>query len=610
MVPVKFKKLADKAQSVFKKLPDFDVSLDPDIPEGLEPLGDTGLWANNQEPADPTDCDAYPSSPWCGGIPISFSPLALDPTVVINPCYIGIQFNPVLAFIKLPQFNLGWVNPACAAGFLPKPEDPDVPEEAKVDFPPGDPFKYVTAFVSGTESYLPAKGEWLSINCPAEPIMEYVYDDAAGGLILKPVVYSHSGLAKYTFPIAEGTGVGYRQEVIATRPHDFSARYKGVDIFRTFIPGIGGNGGASILVGRYIDVQNFIQERLSIVNNYVGIDINVKAKVDKVFTDGCLPLVPDYPPPPPPPKQCCMSCCPTKNDDDALLKLLLQKVNKLSKVVGVNEYPASLPASLITEDEGFLGNLIPNPPATIPNLTQLVAQQIKYFDEVMGQFEIAIEVKDSDATTPGDQPKGFKLPNVAETLAEMFGLLIEISTNSEVLVNATIRTLFEAGQDKQQNFVSYKLLQSLVDYMGYGIDEKKVKLPMNFTPGKTQLDQILQEVDIDVSVPELNEKMNLQADLVRFREAASIIKSVYFKKVNPYGNVKEQVMQQIKDARDLAKKINKDTEEEFEKFIEETEKGFIQTPGIYDNIKPYGRDYSKRPKIRDLSNPDSGSDDP
>lgn len=277
-------------------------------------------------------------------------------------------------------------------------------------------------------------------------------------------------------------------------------------------------------------------------------------------------------------------------------------VTRTSEVIGVDEYPASLPSSLISKDEGFLGNLIPNPKVEIPNLTKLLGWYIERFDEIMGQFEIPIEIKDSDPTTPGEQPIGIKLPNIAESLAEIVTLLFTINMNSEVLVSMGFRTLLETGQDKQQNFISYKLLLSLVDYLGFKYRETEMDLPMMFTPGKTRFDEILQETTLKVAVPEFDKKFNFEADLMRFRKAASIIDSVYFRKIDPNGDIKAQILSNLRNLLDGMKSVNGDLDKDFEKFVTAVEVGFTDTPGISDSVNPYGRNFKERPRVKDLTN--------
>lgn len=309
------------------------------------------------------------------------------------------------------------------------------------------------------------------------------------------------------------------------------------------------------------------------------------------------------PPPPPPKRQCCMSCCPNRSNDDTLLRLLIQKVDKLSKIVGVDEYPASLPASLISRDEGFLGNLIPNFNTEIPNLTRLISWYVERFDEIMGQWEIPVEVKDSDPTKPGDQPLGVKLPNMAEAIAEIFTLAFQANLNSEVLLNFAVRSAAEISADKQQNFISYKLLQSLTDWAGFKQKDIKLKMPLLFTLGKTRYDEILKESEVDVGVVDFDEKFGLEADLMRFREAAAMLQANYKQKIDPNGDIKAQILKYLLDTFKSANNIN-GSGDDFDQFLKDVEVGFTNVSGVSDSTHPYGRDFSARPKIKDLTKND------
>jgi len=317
------------------------------------------------------------------------------------------------------------------------------------------------------------------------------------------------------------------------------------------------------------------------------------------------PLIDFLPPPLPPPKRCdcTMTCCPSTDQNDQLLRSLIKKVDKLSSIVGVDDYPVSLPTSLISRDEGFLGNLIPNANQDVPSLTRFLAWYVTRFDEIMGQWEIPIEIKDSNPTKPGDQPVGIKLPNMAEAIAEMFTLCFQTNINTETLLNAAIRNLAETGADKQQNFITYKLLQSLTDWVGYKQKDIKAKMPLLFTLNKTRYDQILQESEVEVAVPEFDEKFGLEADLMRFREAAAILQANYKVKVNPNGDIKAQILKYLVDTLKNVNKVNgEDAEQDFEDFLEEVETGFINTRGVTNNTEPYGKPFNQRPRIRDLTN--------
>lgn len=276
-------------------------------------------------------------------------------------------------------------------------------------------------------------------------------------------------------------------------------------------------------------------------------------------------------------------------------------INKLLEVVGIDDFPINVPETLIAS---IAQTDLVNPPSIshkdLTSIPQLIHWFVERFDEVMGQWVVPIEVKDTDPTTVGDQSKLMVFPNIAELLAEMMMIMFQVSINSEVLTNISTRLLMEAGQDKQQNFITYKLLQSLTDYVGYSYKDKIVEMPLLFDPKAKSFDKMLTEVQIKVPVPEFDEKFNLQADFMRFRKAASILDSVYFRKVDPNGDIKAQLMKRLFDLRDLLKEANKE-DDNFKEFLKQVEAGFTGTPGVGDSTKPYGRDYEDRPKIRDIN---------
>ena len=289
---------------------------------------------------------------------------------------------------------------------------------------------------------------------------------------------------------------------------------------------------------------------------------------------------------------------PLPGSADALLQ-------KIATCLGVDEYPASLPPSLISKDQGWLGNLIPEANIEIPNLTRLLSQFIKYFDEILGQWEIPIEVKDSDPTTPGDQPIGFKIPNLAEGFAEMFGLLLQSSSNLELLVNMQTRTLIEVGQDKQQNFISYKLLQALVDYINFDYKEVGTELPMMFKPGEDEVDKMLVECMTKVTVAEFDDKIDFQRHLLVLLEMAKMWKAQNFKKLDLGTGMKQQILDRIKalgqQSEELSvEKKDADGKDQFDRFCEDVETQFAATPGILDAAHPYGGDFEDRPRIKKL----------
>lgn len=268
-------------------------------------------------------------------------------------------------------------------------------------------------------------------------------------------------------------------------------------------------------------------------------------------------------------------------------------------LIGLQELPASLPSSLIQKQNVSVKQ------TDIPSIVKLFGWYIERFDEIVGQWEIPIEIKDTDPTTPGDQSQIIKLPNIAETLAEMFQLMFLTNINSEVVLNIVMRNLAETGADKQQNFVTYKLLQSLTDWVGFKQKDIQLEMPLTFTLNKTRYDEILKESLVKVGCVEFDDKFGLEADLMRFREAAGILQAVYKRKLDPNGDIKGQILKYLLDTFASVNKVegdSNDDEDDFEQFLRDVENGFANTAGIKNPTEPYGRNFTQRPRIRDLTN--------
>lgn len=273
---------------------------------------------------------------------------------------------------------------------------------------------------------------------------------------------------------------------------------------------------------------------------------------------------------------------------------------------GLHEFPAIVPSNLVTSiDESLTAEqrrtAERNAVVKISSLSQFLNWFFERFDEVVGEFEIPIEITDTDATTPENQSRKIKLPNIAESIAELFLLAFQSTVDIQTLVSITTRTMIETGQDKQQNYITYRLLHSLVDWAGYKIKDYPYKLPLLFTPGKEKLDELLTKTEVNITVAEFESKHSLEADLMRFRRLASIGEAGGFKKINPFGDIKAQVLKSMFDNLKLMKDSKNFDQGAWDKFIADVQEGFARQPGIDSPEKPYGRNFAERPKIRDLT---------
>lgn len=613
---------------------------------GLVPIFDTGLWITPDEPADPQDCERYPTSAFCDPFFFTLKPFEIEPSIAIDRCNIGVRLDYSFGFIRLPPISLVYRDPSDECKPPPPPEAPPVGANDLVPFPPNNCSEKVTSLIIYGVQDRHYIEEWV------HPITsDYYFIESTAVNTIDSIQFPYTGeVGRYL----DANGIEQQEfaaEIRTTTRYreDYSPAYgfeyrRGIDpsiLFREDeIPSVfyvrfsGAASTNNVVSSTIIALMEGIpqaKERLKNLkndatvtphisqdrdNNYV-IDGYIAGEVTNFIKVVCgLALPINNPPPPiednPPPRHCCMSCCPSQGEqDNSLLNLLIQKVDKLSNIVGVNEYPVSLPSSLISKDEGFLGNLIPNNNVDIPNLTTFFAWYIERFDEIMGQWEIPIEVKDTDPTKPGDQPVGFRLPNMAEAIAEMFGLMLQTSINSQISINMQTRTMLEVGQNKQQIFKSYMLVLAIADHLGFDYKEIKHKIPMLFDINQTQLDKLLQESEIEVTAVDYTDKEDLKTVLLELRQAAAIIRAVHWRKFDLKSDVAQGVKDLIMGLVKTSDEVNDSKEDDngkdkFDDFLEDVERGFTTSSGITDPDHPYGRNYNERPRIKEIGQESPG----
>jgi len=692
--------------------------------KGLIPISNTGFYRTSDEPADPRDCNRYPDSPYCGGIPFDFAGISLDPSIVINKCgqVVGIQINPVIAFVKLPPVQLARIDPNCDETPPPPPPPSTTPLQNFPDLPDST---LVTAFVSFkgtfTQYRLGHQGmattiynysaSWTGAECPGDIINKYnfqtgefyPYQRQAKGFWTYSEIYSGTvynqflELVPVNSPSIQENRIGHRDDSLSgtnrTVTADGTENSPVIGTIKShcfyILPTNNQMGGADILNGEYGLIKIYL---LGLLNSRIaytsagntdegGEYFTGGIKLDHLLAYDCTryPLPdPETPPPPPPPSEirrppppppqrpCCMSCCPSSPNpvSDALLRLIYAEVlatkakvnalterietieenvgtfprtievfdydettkgvqpvslqvasiaesvpvlaartEKVAKLIGVDEFPAQMPESLITKDEGWLGNMIPNQPVYENNLASVLGRIIRYVDEIAGQFEIPIEIKDADPETPGAQPVGLKISNIAEGLGELLLLSLQSSINSETLINMATRNLIETGQVKQMGVKIHGQSEAITSFLGFNTKDDTRQMPLSFTLEKTSMEELLKESYVDVTVPEFDEKLDLKDVLADISQAAAITRAVHWRKIDLKDAVamKDQILSLWKGNKDTADKINEKADD-LDSFINDAEIGFTNTPGITNTTEPYGRPYEQRPRIREIGN--------
>lgn len=208
-------------------------------------------------------------------------------------------------------------------------------------------------------------------------------------------------------------------------------------------------------------------------------------------------------------------------------------LNQLKKAVGVGEFPATVPTSLVTKGTGAVAAT-----TSIPNLARFQAWHVEQLDALMGAFAIPFAIGG----------KAMSIPNVAEGMAEQIGMQFASIQNQEMLLNLCTRTIAEVGQIKQQQFKTYMAVEAIIEYLSFKHKEVQHPMPMSFVPGETNLLSLLKEATQTVSVIEFDDTVTQRTFLLDLARAAAITRAQGFRQINGTTDdeIKKEILARIK----------------------------------------------------------------
>lgn len=637
-------------------------------PDGLVPVGNSGIYITPDEPANPRDCDRVPDSPWCGGNPFDVKPIGIGIEPEIDECGFKVTATGTLGFTKVPPIAIAWRKP----GPCREREKPDRPDIDTSDIPKTEGNQELSSGfnqpISFNEIVYAGIGYTFASTFPIAqfgdvPLAEFVLGTSID-YDYKKYRYSGSDYISEIVASYKITSVGFTPnyqtgELEKNRgessywqfwkyPHFHQVEWRinvnKMEVYQIYKYGnkineypenAGGPYESIYLDGQVTGFENFenpiastgtntnlVYGRWGLIKDYFTKNRETITE-DSAYTyfeyvcygvlkAGGKPF--DYAQDLDSGKRkCCMNCCQDsanqRNQQDEDNRQLLKLIKEMHKVLAPGEFPSFLPSSLITKDEGFIGSLIPNLPTIISNYPKLFEWFIKAFEEIFGEWEIPIEIKDVDPTTPGEQPKGIRLRNMAEAFAELTAMHITSTSNTEILVNMLTRTMSEVGSNKILSVTSESKIQALIDFFGFTAEEKLKNIPYTFTPDKEKIDEILQESTQKIATFYLKDKKNTyKNDIAKLIEAAAIIKAVHFRKLgsNDPATAVSNMMDIIKKMSGTNDKVDaalaKKDVEQLDKAIADFESGYIQYTGIDNVTQPYGEPFNNRPRVIRLNN--------
>lgn len=212
-----------------------------------------------------------------------------------------------------------------------------------------------------------------------------------------------------------------------------------------------------------------------------------------------------------------MSCCkPSDNDDNnELLRLIARRL-------GAYSYPVNTPRWLVTnQGEATVAH---------QSLTDFLLWTVQQIDALAGEFPIKVEIEDTDPTQEGNQTKSVSLPNIAETLAEIYGLSAKTAIDSDLHTSFLMRIAVETMAAKTAALIAQDYASANASYLGYKGNEVQRDVQYAFNPeGTESIEDILRASTYRVKGWRNEDRDNVADYLQRIMFVNGLLKSVFFR---------------------------------------------------------------------------------
>jgi hypothetical protein len=282
-------------------------------------------------------------------------------------------------------------------------------------------------------------------------------------------------------------------------------------------------------------------------------------------------------------------------------------IEEIYDVIRPDKFVFKLPESFRTID----GNEPKN--KDIDDYPEAFGYLLDRIDELIGQFNIDIEIEDTDPVTQGNQTAKISIGNISEGIAEIIGLIYGLGMSQKIGTEASVKSLITLGMVQRTITEIDAVTEEIFDHLEIPMKEVEREIDLEFTPGVKNFDAFFKPSKERVKVPERLEGKNtptLQDQMEVLLQAATIIKSRGFKKIDPYKDIGAQVMGNLasglidryvlKNSPDNPDAPPDSTKKsDFDDFIKDVEENFkdYEKPGEIDLEK------SDNPKIVKLNKP-------
>ncbi len=560
------------------------------------------FFATPNTPADPRDCDRYPNSPYCNGGFLDRTPLGIFPRIIADRCNLGVEIQGTLGFIRLPPLQIVHRNPSSACQ-LPPPPPPEFPPITNNDCARNacnDGRVITTAWVHSDAiigglfelSQVPLDRSFVSRHSvDAQEASNYQYSHSQKLLdyIWRGKIPSYITNLRISI---DDVGTAYNKDRGAEiYPSGWLPNLRSNPIFSVNITenGTTSNIRDTFTINQYGDyVGNIEYKECYFKVEYEVNNVYARSQVGLWFVTrfkkNLCEILPE-PPPPPPKEECdCMSCCP--QFDDTLLKLILKRIGKPEKVtifdedlerkgtqkanktpeslneylkltiqrieivnrlLGIDNYPMTVPDTMITPfQEGVFAKVFKfidgKKKRKINSITELIAWMSEQDSAVLGEFHQVIEFEAEDK-----KKSSVVLPNVAEALKEIVLLTSQMAKQNNTQTELIFKIAAEVVATRAVATKGTAIAEDIQDYLDYPTERKTTTIPSSIslpkltinkegvpiaTKGTEDHKNFLKPGEINIIYEDWNGNNSLHDQLLDLLQLASMLRAIYFQRTD------------------------------------------------------------------------------
>jgi hypothetical protein len=149
--------------------------------------------------------------------------------------------------------------------------------------------------------------------------------------------------------------------------------------------------------------------------------------------------------------------------------------------------------------------------------------QLKQLDQLFGAWPLKINYKDSEG-----EESVVKLENTSEAIAEIYGLLLNVASESDLQTELAFKAITEAIASKVAATNAYDYAKGNAEFLGYKGNSKNKEIPLSITPGAKNLKDSLKEGKKKLPRWQNEDQLDLVSLTTKILFAAEIIKSVFY----------------------------------------------------------------------------------